>query len=189
MQLGVLAVVMVQKPSAIWSSRQAVIVAAIVGSTSAVGLWGIVTIYPAPFMPDWLFLSLFLGVGGGYPIASVGIFYKRQPRATLALFYGLGLGIGWHITIWSIEIAESGPWHGLQGEHRTLLSFVGQQLMYFLVTIAITIGMAMIVWGLCRLLRGKIFLQDGTVCTTCAYNLTGNTSGVCPECGVKIQND
>ncbi len=24
------------------------------------------------------------------------------------------------------------------------------------------------------------------LCLTCAYNLTGNTSGVCPECGTKI---
>jgi uncharacterized paraquat-inducible protein A len=23
-------------------------------------------------------------------------------------------------------------------------------------------------------------------CPTCSYNLTGNTSGVCPECGTKI---
>jgi hypothetical protein len=25
------------------------------------------------------------------------------------------------------------------------------------------------------------------LCPTCRYNLTGNTSGVCPECGTKIQ--
>jgi hypothetical protein len=24
-------------------------------------------------------------------------------------------------------------------------------------------------------------------CSTCAYNLTGNASGVCPECGIAIK--
>lgn len=28
--------------------------------------------------------------------------------------------------------------------------------------------------------------RDG-LCVTCAYNLTGNTSGVCPECGTTIE--
>jgi hypothetical protein len=27
--------------------------------------------------------------------------------------------------------------------------------------------------------------QDG-ICDRCGYNLTGNTSGICPECGLKI---
>ncbi|GJM26413.1 MAG: hypothetical protein DHS20C16_28280 [Phycisphaerae bacterium] len=29
----------------------------------------------------------------------------------------------------------------------------------------------------------------GLLCTQCAYNLTGNESGVCPECGTKIKSD
>jgi hypothetical protein len=27
---------------------------------------------------------------------------------------------------------------------------------------------------------------DHPVCTRCGYNLTGNTSGVCPECGAPV---
>ncbi len=34
-----------------------------------------------------------------------------------------------------------------------------------------------------RWIRGQIVIQDGTLCPTCAYNLTGNTSMKCPECG------
>ena len=30
-------------------------------------------------------------------------------------------------------------------------------------------------------------VQTGEQCTGCGYNLTGNTSGVCPECGVAIK--
>lgn len=30
---------------------------------------------------------------------------------------------------------------------------------------------------------------DGSWCLTCGYNLTGNVSGLCPECGEKIVMD
>ncbi|GMU20560.1 MAG: hypothetical protein AMXMBFR13_06570 [Phycisphaerae bacterium] len=32
----------------------------------------------------------------------------------------------------------------------------------------------------------KIVLQTGSLCWTCGYDLTGNLSGVCPECGTPI---
>ena len=38
-----------------------------------------------------------------------------------------------------------------------------------------------------RIWRGSVFASRNQ-CRNCAYNLTGNTSGVCPECGTKISN-
>ncbi|MHC4441085.1 MAG: hypothetical protein ACYTF1_04595 [Planctomycetota bacterium] len=32
----------------------------------------------------------------------------------------------------------------------------------------------------------SIVIQDGSMCENCAYNLTGNTSGICPECGTGV---
>jgi hypothetical protein len=32
----------------------------------------------------------------------------------------------------------------------------------------------------------KIVLDHGPLCSSCGYNLTGNISGVCPECGIPI---
>ena len=32
----------------------------------------------------------------------------------------------------------------------------------------------------------RVRLENG-LCLKCGYDLTGNTSGVCPECGTKIQ--
>jgi hypothetical protein len=37
-------------------------------------------------------------------------------------------------------------------------------------------------------LRGELSGDGGPVCTTCGYNLTGNTSGRRPECGANIPN-
>ena len=35
-------------------------------------------------------------------------------------------------------------------------------------------------------LRWRRILWDGSYCLRCGYNLTGNVSGICPECGEPI---
>jgi hypothetical protein len=43
--------------------------------------------------------------------------------------------------------------------------------------------------GLARLLQRRTIRRQrlrAGLCVECAYNLTGNTSGVCPECGSRI---
>lgn len=34
--------------------------------------------------------------------------------------------------------------------------------------------------------RNAVYAPDAGQCRNCGYNLTGNTSGMCPECGTKI---
>jgi len=41
------------------------------------------------------------------------------------------------------------------------------------------------VWQVMKCLRGKRYVIAGG-CRLCGYNLTGNTSGVCPECGTAV---
>jgi len=38
-----------------------------------------------------------------------------------------------------------------------------------------------------RTIRSKLQTRQRGLCPVCSYNLTGNTSGVCPECGSKIE--
>ena len=38
-----------------------------------------------------------------------------------------------------------------------------------------------------RDLRNRFHREDKIHCRSCAYDLTGNVSGVCPECGTKIE--
>ncbi len=38
---------------------------------------------------------------------------------------------------------------------------------------------------LCRRIRGRLS-SDPSLCSQCGYNLTGNQSGTCPECGTTI---
>ncbi len=37
-----------------------------------------------------------------------------------------------------------------------------------------------------QLLRWKKVINDGSICPICDYDLTGNESGVCPECGTVV---
>lgn len=38
-------------------------------------------------------------------------------------------------------------------------------------------------WGMCRWFKGKVVVQDGTLCPKCGYCLIGNIDRICPECG------
>ena len=38
-----------------------------------------------------------------------------------------------------------------------------------------------------RFLFVTVVMQDDNSCALCGYNLTGNVSGVCPECGTSIE--
>jgi len=40
-----------------------------------------------------------------------------------------------------------------------------------------------VIWGTIRIVESR---RNGSGCTQCGYNLTGNTSGICPECGTAV---
>ena len=52
-------------------------------------------------------------------------------------------------------------------------------------------GFGVAIWftrrGIRRRLREQLAKKGIPVCIPCGYNLTGNESGVCPECGTAMQ--
>jgi hypothetical protein len=38
-------------------------------------------------------------------------------------------------------------------------------------------------WPAYRWIKGRVVMQDGTLCPKCGYSLVGNVSRICPECG------
>jgi hypothetical protein len=50
--------------------------------------------------------------------------------------------------------------------------------------ISITLAVLPLCWNIRR--RRNIFRLANNLCLTCGYSLTGNTSGVCPECGTPV---
>ena len=70
---------------------------------------------------------------------------------------------------------------------RTLVDNTFQAGNSFYVLVLANVGTLALAYVASRLvydkLRWKHVEPDGTHCCWCGYNLTGNISGVCPECG------
>jgi len=58
---------------------------------------------------------------------------------------------------------------------------LGGLQLFVLYLVVRLIGLAMV-----RLFFVSVLIQSGGLCRGCGYNLTGNTSGVCPECGTPL---
>ena len=52
-----------------------------------------------------------------------------------------------------------------------------------LVSAAVGGGLFVLLWVASRTSRGKLQIVDGTFCPSCGYNLVGNTTYICSECG------
>ncbi len=75
----------------------------------------------------------------------------------------------------------------------TTLFFIGlidsnvtTALLWPLVVSTMTFAWVMLCWGWVRLFYGRVKIVEQGDCLVCGYSLTGNQSGVCPECGQSI---
>ena len=53
------------------------------------------------------------------------------------------------------------------------------------ITVIGAVAGLLVLWVVSNFL--SVVVQTGTLCWTCGYDLTGNVSGVCPECGTGIE--
>ena len=64
----------------------------------------------------------------------------------------------------------------------------GYMIMLFVGPVYVFVGGSLILRGLFFLVARSIDkTSSGCACRSCAYDLTGNVSGVCPECGTEIE--
>jgi hypothetical protein len=124
--------------------------------------------------------------------------------ATYVVAYLIFLGLGWsrirsvkHAACWGVTMALGGilAWLLVGG----LILYAGRAMpvttrmwrmlieMHFAIILAVNGLVAAGVWlahqGWFRMRGHRILLQNGRLCPRCAYDLAGNTSMVCPECG------
>ncbi len=83
---------------------------------------------------------------------------------------------------------EYGPCKGFRVGDCNFVNLVLRNLEYLTIEMVIVVAITMVVWAMCRAVRGRIIADDGSVCRQCGYCLTGNVSGTCPECGVRREN-
>ena len=73
--------------------------------------------------------------------------------------------------VWEVRANDKGP---------AYVAFMMVGVTAYLVIVRL-VGL----WVVRSLIR-RVVLQTGSLCRSCGYNLTGNESGVCPECGEEI---
>ncbi len=137
-------------------------------------------------MSAWLFGPLFIGILLVLPCAALILGHRRLMNANLALVYSIGFGIGWYaaLTLW--QLAEFGLWKGFRPDQRTVANLVIRQFRILGMILIVTGASTMIFWGIVRFIRGPVVLWREGLCPQCGYDLTGNETGKCSECGTPI---
>jgi hypothetical protein len=172
-------------PKQAWTSRAAVTFGIFVAMSSVLGLTvvSVVDEWLDYRVPHLVGIPLLFGTGIGWPIAVLVLRYKKlYPLSTLLVFI-VAFAVGWSVSMFTFQTMEFGPWKGLRDNEGTLLHLLSREGVRLGIVLAVSLVMGWLVWGVCRLVRGKSLIQDGTRCEHCGYCLIGNESGRCPECG------
>jgi hypothetical protein len=172
-------------PELAWTRREAAAYGMLVGVSCILGLVSVTLLSElmALGLYDMMFLPLFVGDIVGWPVVFLVLRYKKlHPLSTLLVFI-VAFAVGWSVSMFTFETMEFGPWKGLRDNERTLLHLLSREGVRLGIVLAVSLVMGWLVWCMCRFVRGKSLIQDGTLCERCGYCLIGNESGRCPECG------
>jgi hypothetical protein len=107
---------------------------------------------------------------------------------------GQPLSFGWHYARAASPLSSSAkrPWNGFHAVFNITIRNRSPIWIWDIVVvpqwfIAALFAIAPSIW-LIRRLRATSHPPPG-LCKSCNYDLTGNTSGTCPECGMRIGSD
>ncbi len=108
---------------------------------------------------------------------------KERLSAMHALLLTLLLpaAVFFHAAVKALEVVRSLRW----SSGRPALS----QMPFVFDLACLTVYLIVTIFAsrlLYKKLRWKMVYDDGLLCLNCDYDLTGNESGICPECGNKI---
>jgi hypothetical protein len=120
------------------------------------------------------------------PLWLAGLSWSEQ-RWGYAVLEALAICLGYEIARISCSIAHISSSISSSVAHISSSPFnLLNSLASTLAIIVIYLPVRLIALAFVRFAIVSMTYQDGTLCSSCGYNLTGNLSGVCPECGVTI---
>ncbi len=106
-------------------------------------------------------------------------------RAILVIAAMAAAGLVSLVTILGLGMTTAGLWGRLFIRN----SEEGPQLVFILGVSALTVAVVLSAWAgvaVSRCTDIERRRRERGACVKCGYNLTGNVSGVCPECGERI---
>jgi hypothetical protein len=158
------------RPSQKWSWGPAFSVGLVTGSAAFVESCTAVFL-TVDVVAGWLAIAAFICVALGLPAMVGYASYRRMATLQTYLIFGIGIGVGF----FALPVADT------LLAHRDMLQ--AQTALYVAIGLAPGPTFAAFVWLLCRLVRGRVIVEQDFACPKCDYSLRGNTTGICPECG------
>lgn len=138
----------------------------------------------------WIGVGLCVVLGAGWILSSLrGIWYVGSEWSVACIGGSLGIGFGdFRIQFWNLgESTTEADWiidefGGVQLWWPSMQQVLGPtDVMFFF-----PIWMFLLSTAIATLWLGRLDRRPKNGCANCGYDLTGNVSGVCPECGTEI---
>ena len=125
-------------------------------------------------VPAQLALMFLLITGVLVPLS----FSEQRLRRSFfeAVAVGTGLTVGYSaFSLWTVAGSGADP-----------VAVAVTFALFGLVCVLLCLVIRLVGLWFVRSFIRRLIVQTGSLCWTCAYDLTGNESGVCPECGERI---
>jgi len=118
---------------------------------------------------------------GLVPVAVMVLFFLRSRVGWLAvpmmlLVFLAVTGEAFYLQKWGYELLA---WSGVRFQYQDFPPWPPEHI------ITLPLGIVLMMWLAWEIDRKFRVRPPHPQCRTCGYDLTGNTSGVCPECGQK----
>jgi hypothetical protein len=110
----------------------------------------------------------------------------RWACATVAVLVFFG---GCCVAFVGCDAVASEIWTGDWGKHLSLLSRASENVVFGSLLLVILLGSYLLARFVFFLLRWRQVYPEEPRCRKCGYDLTGNVSGTCPECGTRAGHD
>ena len=168
----------------LWPVWLIALVATILAACTDLIIFGSITcamwILPKPL--TFLFLALAVGLTilvVLLPAAVLIAYHPRLKRWYHGFLFGGMYGLMMLFYPWVVSDFFGIIW-SLQND---LAGVVNECLVPATVAFVVGGSLLVLVWVASRGSRGKLQIVDGTCCPGCGYNLVGNTTYICSECG------
>ncbi|MCG3137766.1 MAG: hypothetical protein HJJLKODD_01616 [Phycisphaerae bacterium] len=133
-----------------------------------------------PDMAEIALITLITALGFLVPSLLIIRFHSRLRKWWHGFFFGF-FYLGWiYLVPVVMEFSRGSSWMFVGGRWIWILI---SMLSGGLLAAAINGGLFTLVWVASRKSRGKLLVTHKSFCPGCGYNLIGNTTGICSECG------
>lgn len=168
----------------LWSVRKIAAVATLLAAGASTIVFGSVSLIELVFPePPWVFVAIvtviLIALVFALP-AAVAIAYHPRFRNW---WHGFLFGGVYGSAILALPLLFLQPGRIAMTLQNDPIGLVTDCVLPAVVAFGVGGLLFVILWTASRKSRGKLRVRDGTCCPECGYNLVGNTTSICSECG------